>query len=85
MNDAGESDVVGVATLFMRHVSDTVEGVRNLLLASSLGIRVADLAKNLHDQVLAEARTEGIDVLTARGPMRVTAPGPNDAGRARSS
>lgn len=82
--DSGEKKVIGVATLSMRHICTTVEGVKDLSrLATVLRKKVATLAKECEDKVLEVGKSLPIDELYSRTRLRTVAPGPKVSGKPR--
>lgn len=78
------AQVEGIATLSMRYVASSVEGVRGLLhLARTLRERVLELGRAAEQEALAEAREIPVADLYNAPDMRVVAPDPGSAGRAR--
>lgn len=83
---AARAEVEGIATLAMRHISTTVDGVKGLRkLAHTLRARVAELGQEAETEALAEARAIPVAEHYRKPDMRVTAPGPEAAGEARST
>lgn len=82
--DSGEKKVMGVATLSMRHICTTAEGVEQLgRLATVLRKEVARLAKEYEGKVLEVGKNLPIDELYSRARIRTVAPGPEVSGRPR--
>jgi hypothetical protein len=83
-DDSPSPQVEGIATLYMRHVAGDRVAVQQLrALASDLAKLVAERAKSQKDRVLAAAQGLNVEGLYERQRLRVTAPGPEDAGRRR--
>jgi len=82
--DSNEKKVVGVATLFMRHMVTDVEGVHQLgLLSKVLLEKVCDIAKQYKNKTLEKGKTIPIDDLYKRARPRITAPGPEESDKPR--
>lgn len=82
--DSGEKKVKGVATLSMRYICTTIEGVEQLgRLATVLRKEVARLAKECEGKVLEVGKNLPIDELYSRARIRTVAPGPEVSGRPR--
>jgi hypothetical protein len=84
--DSGKQEVLCVTTLSLRHICSTVEGVETLLrLASFAQKEVAKQAKEYEAKTLEVGKSLPIDTLYSKARSRITAPGPEDAGKARES
>jgi hypothetical protein len=79
-----EHRVAGVAVLHSRHIVPDLEGVMQMQRwCLALKTKVGVLCEKLRNNVLAEAEGMDVEVLYARPTLRVTAPGPEEAGSAR--
>jgi hypothetical protein len=82
--DSPEPRVDGIATLWMRHVAGDRVALQQLRgIASRLAELVAERAKSQTELVLAAAHCLDVKGLYSRQRLRVTAPGPEDAGERR--
>ncbi len=79
-----KNEVQGVATLFRRHIAATRQGIEQFtILASALREEVGRLAKEAKLEVLEAGRQISLGELYAKPRLRVSAPGPEEAGLAR--
>ena len=77
-------EVPGIATLWMTHISDSVDGVQQLrLMAHNALCEMKRLCNEQSDRVLEEAKLIPTGELYARATPRVVAHGGKDAGRRR--
>ncbi len=81
---SAERKVEGVATLATTHITADAEGVRSFLAIVGMAMEhVKEEAERWKARTLEVARQLPIDDLYRRERLRVTAPGPQDASRAR--
>lgn len=82
--DSAEPRVEGIATLYARHLAGDRVAVQQLrALVSGLAELVAERAKSQTELALAAAQHLDVQGLYDRQRLRVTAPGPDDAGHRR--
>lgn len=81
---APERKVEGVATLTLRHISPTVDGVESLHeLARTARQKTGSECQRLQQTCLAVAKTLDLDDLYEAAVIRATAPGPEEASQPR--
>jgi hypothetical protein len=82
--ESTERQIIGVATLAMRHICSDFDGVRQLgMLANVIKGKVSQLAKQYEQRVLEQSKLLPIDDLYKQASPRLIAPGPESAGRTR--
>lgn len=83
--DSAERKIVGIATLSMRHICTTTEGVWQLgALAKVLTKGIAEIGKEYEEKALAIGRSLPIDELYSRVRPRTVAPSPKASGEPRA-
>jgi hypothetical protein len=83
--DQKERQVEGIGWLGMYYLVPDVSGIWQLGgLAARLAKNIEETIQAQQEVVLTDARQLNIDTLYALPDLRTTAPGPDDAGRARS-
>jgi hypothetical protein len=77
-------NVEGVATVSMRQITLSIDGVHQLgLLAKVILEKVCKIAKQYEQKVIEVGRKHSIEDLYKRPRLRLTAPGPNDTNKPR--
>jgi len=77
--------VVGVATMYMRHIVSDVKGVHQLGMLSKVVLKkVVEIAKEYEKKTLEKGRKIPIEDLYKLPRLRMVAPGSELAGKARS-
>ena len=82
--DQDKREVVGVATLSMRHIVADVDGVHQLGMLAKVALNKACMiAKEKEKEILRYGKALPIGELYKKSRPRLTAPGPEKAGRPR--
>jgi len=79
-----KKEVMGIATLSMKHISTDIEGVKQLaLLAKTLRDEVATFAKKAEEETLEAAKRIEIGELYKKPQLQITVPGPEQSRNSR--
>jgi len=80
-----EREIIGVATMSMRHICSDVEGVHQLgLLSKVLLEKVIQIAKEYEEKTLEKGKSIPLEVLYELPRLRIVAPGPELTDKPRS-
>lgn len=83
-SSSDKKEILGVSTLAMRYITQSVDGVHQLgLLTKVLCERVCKIAKEYEEKVLDKGKQLPIDELYKKIQPRLTAPDPELSGKAR--